>query len=247
MKIAILSDLHSNIEALAACRDHALAHGAERFICLGDCVGYGADPAATLDLLMSLPGIVCVLGNNDQYVVAPGLGDLPNEYIRHSADWTRARLRPEQLDFLGSLTYLHVEGGVTYVHASVNAPERWIYVLEASQARACLKAAVTDVVFIGHVHLPCVFEAVGRKGDITRRQPAAGETIQLRADRQYVVCVGSVGQPRDGDPRAGYVLYDSDARCITFERVSYDYATAARRIREAGLPVFFAERLESGR
>ncbi len=247
MQIAIISDLHSNLEALTACRDHALARGAERFICLGDCVGYGADPAATLDVLKALPGIICVLGNNDQYVVAPGLADMPNENIRLSSDWTRGRLRPEHFDYLGSLPYLHVDGDATYVHASVNSPERWTYVLEASQARTCLRAAVTDVVFIGHVHIPCVFEAAGSRGEVTRQLPAAGQALQLRTDRQYVVCVGSVGQPRDGDPRACYVLYNNDARSITFERVAYDQAAAARRIRESGLPVFFAERLESGR
>jgi diadenosine tetraphosphatase ApaH/serine/threonine PP2A family protein phosphatase len=247
MKIAILSDLHSNLGALTACRDHALARGAGRFVCLGDCVGYGADPAATLDLLVSLPGVLCVLGNNDEYVASPGVGEFPNEYVRRSAEWTRARLRPDQLAYLGSLTYLQVEDGVTYVHASVNSPERWSYVLEPAQARACLKAAVTDVVFFGHVHLPYVFEATDRRSDITRRSPAAGETVRFQTGRQYVVCVGSVGQPRDGDPRACYVLYDSDARTITFERVTYDHAAAAHRIREAGLPAFFAERLESGR
>ena len=199
MKIAIISDLHSNLEALSACRARALALGAERFVCLGDCVGYGADPAATLDLLRSLPGLVTVLGNNDEYVVAPGLGEVPSELVRYSAEWTRRQLTPAQLDYLGSLTYLHVHEGVTYTHASVHDANRWPYVLEPAQARACLKAAVTDIVFIGHVHIPYVFEMAGRGGAATRRRPWAGECVALQPGAGYVICVGSVGQPRDGD------------------------------------------------
>jgi len=245
MKIAIISDLHSNLEALTAVRDHALACGVERFICLGDSVGYGADPGATLDLLIALPGLVSVVGNNDEYVVTPGLGEIPNEWIRSSAEWTRRQLTTAQLDWLGSLTYLHVEGDVTYTHASVNQPNRWPYVTEPAQARACLKAAVTDVVFIGHVHIPYVFEMAGQKGEVTRHLATADEQISFRAGSRYVVCVGSVGQPRDGDPRASYVIYDTGSRAVRFARVEYDRQAAAAKIRRAGLAPLFADRLES--
>ena len=246
MKIAIISDLHSNLEALSACRARALALGAERFICLGDCVGYGADPVATVDLLLTLPGLVTVLGNNDEYVVAPGLGKVPSEQVRHSAEWTRRQLTPAQLDYLGSLTYLHVHDGITYAHASVHDSNRWPYVLEPAQARACLKAAVTDVVFIGHVHIPYVFEMAGRRGEVTRRGPQAGDCVVLQPGFRYVICVGSVGQPRDGDSRACFAMYDSSARSVCFERVTYDHAQAASKIRSVGLARFFAERLERG-
>ncbi|HCU54377.1 MAG TPA: metallophosphatase family protein [Gammaproteobacteria bacterium] len=247
MKIAIISDLHSNLEALTAVRDHALARNVGRFICLGDCVGYGADPAATLDLLLSLPGLVSVIGNNDEYVVAPGLGEFPNEWIRQSAEWTRRQLCKAHFDWLGSLTYLHVEDGVTYTHASAHDSNRWPYVTDVSQARACLKVAITDVVFIGHVHIPYVFEMAGHKGEITRHLAKAGDEVSFRAGSRYVVCVGSVGQPRDGDPRASYAIYDAGERSVRFERVSYDQHSAAGKIRNAGLASVFADRLYSAR
>ena len=247
MKIAIISDLHSNLEALTAVRDHALSCDVDRFICLGDFVGYGADPSATLDLLLTLPDLVCVVGNNDEYVAAPGLGELPNEMIRSSAEWTRRQLTAEQLEWLGSLTYLHVEDGVTYTHASAHESNRWPYVTEPVQARACLKAAITDVVFIGHVHIPYVFEMADHSSEVTRHTAKEGEVVSFRAGSRYVVCVGSVGQPRDGDPRSCYAIYDTDARSVRVERVAYDLHTAARKIRDAGLASVFADRLVNAR
>lgn len=247
MKIAILSDLHSNLEALTACRDRALAQGAERFICLGDCVNYGADPAPTLDMLLSLPGLVGVLGNNDEYIVAAGLADVPDANVHEATDWTRRQLTRAHIDYLGSLTYLHVEDGVTYTHASAHLSSEWPYVLETAQARDCLTAAVTDVVFIGHVHIPRLFEMRKGSREVTPRDLRAGETVRFQPGWRYVVNVGSVGQPRDGDRRASFVLYDDREKCFTLERVAYDYALSAEKIRAAGLPVFFAERLDQGR
>jgi diadenosine tetraphosphatase ApaH/serine/threonine PP2A family protein phosphatase len=247
MKTAIISDIHSNLEALTACRDHALAQGVERFVCLGDCVGYGADPGPTLDMLSGLPGLTAVLGNNDEYVIAPILEELPSANLRKSAEWTRRQLTPAHLAFLDSLNYVRVEGDVTYVHASALNPNEWPYVLKPSQARACLAAAVTDIVFIGHVHIPFVFEMTATHQGTMEYGPLDDSARPLHAGSRYVVCVGSVGQPRDGDRRACYVIHDTDARNIRFERVPYDHDAAARKIRAAGLPDFFAERLEQGR
>jgi diadenosine tetraphosphatase ApaH/serine/threonine PP2A family protein phosphatase len=247
MKVAIISDLHSNYEALRAVCDRAFARSVERFVCLGDCVNYGADPGPTLDLLLTLPGLVGVLGNNDAYVITPGLGETPRPLIREAAEWTRRQLKPAHLDYLGSLSYLHVKDGVTYAHASVNQPGEWPYVLEPAQARDCLAAAVTDVVFIGHVHIPCVFEMPKGGREVQQHDLGDGETVRFQPGRRYVVNVGSVGQPRDGDHRASFVMFDTQERSVTLERVAYNHASAARKIREAGLPAFFAERLEQGR
>jgi diadenosine tetraphosphatase ApaH/serine/threonine PP2A family protein phosphatase len=246
MKIAIFSDLHSNLEAFRACRDHALARGAERFVCLGDCVGYGADPVATLDMLRELPGLIAVLGNNDEYVVAPALMEFPSRAVRESVEWTRRHLSSEQIEFLDSLKYIRVEDGVTYVHASAHNPNEWPYILKPSQARACLASAVTDLVFVGHVHIPFLFEKTADDDGAMNRDPLPGQPYTLRRDASYVCCVGSVGQPRDGDSRACYVAFDNSTRTLTFERVSYDHERAAEKIRAAGLPELFAARLESG-
>jgi diadenosine tetraphosphatase ApaH/serine/threonine PP2A family protein phosphatase len=247
MKVAIISDLHSNFEAFRAVCERAFARGAERFVCLGDSVNYGADPAPTMDLLLTLPGLIGVLGNNDAYIVTPGLGEAPRPLIREAAEWTRRQLKPAHLDYLGSLPYLQVKDGVTYVHASVRQPGDWPYVLEPAQARDCLAAAVTDVVFIGHVHIPGMFEMQKGTRDARPRELVEGETFRFQPDWRYVVNVGSVGQPRDGDNRASFVIFDTGERTIVLERVSYNHASAARKIRDAGLPAFFAERLEQGR
>ncbi len=245
MKIAVLSDIHSNLEALTACRDRALAQGVERFVCLGDSVGYGPDPAATMDLLMSLPGLIAVLGNHDEHVVVEG-GSLPSPQVKQAVEWTRKQLRRDHLEYLGGLPYLHIENGVTYVHASAARPYEWIYLLSADQAKDCLEAAETPLVFIGHVHIPAMY-----------RQTRLGtaESVELEQDRVYalnpsqhhVVNVGSVGQPRDDDKRASFVIYDDVQNSVAFQRVGYDYSETGRKIRAAGLHPFFAERLALGR
>ena len=149
MKIAILSDIHGNLEALTACRDRALAHGVEQFVCLGDCVGYGPDPAATMDLLMSLPGLIAVLGNHDEHVIVES-GPLPSPQVTQAVEWTRRQLRREHLEYLGALPYQRIENGVTYVHASAARPYAWEYLLDAGQVWECMQAAETSLVFIGH-------------------------------------------------------------------------------------------------
>jgi len=245
MKIAIVSDIHSNLEALTACRDRALAQGVERFVCLGDCVGYGPDPAATMDLLMSLPGLVAVLGNHDEHVIVEG-DSLPSPQVKHAVDWTRKQLRREHLDFLGALPYLHIESGVTYVHASAARPYEWEYVLDLDQVRECMQAAETSLVFIGHVHAPALYRET-RANFAELVAPEEGQPFVLNPSQRYVVNVGSVGQPRDDDNRASFVVYDEAKNSILFERVSYDYSATGRKILSAGLHPFFAERLEAGR
>lgn len=245
MKIAILSDIHSNLEALTACRERALAHGVEQFVCLGDCVGYGADPAATMDLLLSLPGLVSVLGNHDEHMILEG-NTLPSPQVKQAVDWTRQQLRREHLDYLGALPYLRIERGVTYVHASAARPYEWDYLLDADQVWECMQAAETSLVFIGHVHVPSLYREV-RADSAELVVPQEGKAFALNPSRRYVVNVGSVGQPRDDDNRASFVIYDDERNSVTFQRVSYDYSVAGRKILAAGLHPFFAERLETGR
>jgi len=245
MKIAIFSDIHSNLEALTACRDRALASGVEQFVCLGDCVGYGADPVATMDLLLSLPGLVAVLGNHDEHIILE-MNTQPSPQVKQAVDWTRKQLRREHLDFLGALPYLHIERGATYVHASAAKPYEWNYLLDASQAWECMQAAETSLVFIGHVHVPALYREV-RADSAELVMPEEGKAFALNPRQRYVVNVGSVGQPRDDDNRASFVIYDERKNSVTFHRVPYDYSVAGRKILSAGLHPFFAERLASGR
>jgi diadenosine tetraphosphatase ApaH/serine/threonine PP2A family protein phosphatase len=244
MKRAILSDVHSNLEALTAVREHALAHGAARFICLGDCVGYGADPGPALDLLMGLPGLVCVRGNHDEALFTDtGRG---TSEIAQAIAWTRARLSAAQLAFLAQAPYVYQEGRATYAHASAHAPERWDYLYDAEQAGPCMQAAGRPLTFLGHTHTPKVFyETAG--GSLRELTPLPGEAIPLARHARYVINVGSVGQPRDGNSAACYVLYDEDAAEVTFHRLAYDTQAAGAKIRAAGLSTAFAERLAHGR
>jgi predicted phosphodiesterase len=245
MKIAILSDIHSNLEALTACRERALAHGVEQFVCLGDFVGYGADPIATMDLLLSLPGLIAVLGNHDEHMVVER-ESWPSPQVKQAVDWTRKQLRREHLDYLGALPYLRIERGVTYAHATAAHPYDWDYLLDAEKAWQCMQAAETSLVFIGHVHIPALYRET-RNDSAELVVPEEGKPFALNPSLRCVVNVGSVGQPRDDDNRASFVIYDEERNSVTYQRVSYDYSATGRKIMAAGLHSFFAERLESGR
>lgn len=245
MKIAILSDIHSNLEALERCLMHARGEGAERYVCLGDIVGYGADPAPVLERIMALPGLIAVRGNHDEALFHEASAFVPTG-VREAIRWTRAQLTEGQRRFLAGLPYVQEEGGVTYVHASCHNPAEWDYVYGSLQAAECLAAARTPLVFLGHTHLPRIFyETPG--GAVRELEPHAGEAIPLSPRARYVVSTGSVGQPRDGNPAACYVLYDSERREIAFHRLGYAIDRTAQKIIEAGLEPFFAARLAHGR
>lgn len=244
MKVAILSDIHSNLEALTACLAHAAREGAERFVCLGDSVGYGPDPRLALGLLMALPGLVAVKGNHDEALLAserPMPGD-----VADALAWTRRQLAPAQRAFLAGLPYLVREDRVAYVHASAVSPADWEYIESPERALACADAAGRPVVFFGHVHVPRVYyETPG--GRLRELVPEAGQAVPLSAHGRYVVNVGSVGQPRDGRTEACYVVHDRTAGTLVFHRVPYDYGETARKILARSLPVRFARRLSEGR
>jgi len=243
MRQAILSDIHSNIEALQACVNHARGEGATHFACLGDCVGYGADPVPTLDLLRSLPHLLLIRGNHDEALF---LENINAPGIRESLDWTCDQLTPAHFELLKSAPYVLTVGDATYAHASAHAPRQWDYLRQPEQIRACLAATPAHVIFIGHVHVPAVFYLT--TGDTLREHhPESGVPVPLSASCRYVVNVGSVGQPRDGKLAASYALYDSERAEVTIHRVPYDYMSAAKKILDAGLNARFAERLKEGR
>jgi diadenosine tetraphosphatase ApaH/serine/threonine PP2A family protein phosphatase len=244
VKTAILSDVHSNLEALERCCSHARAQGAQRFVCLGDIIGYGADPRAVLDLLMSLPGLVALRGNHDQALFRDP-GDHAPQAVRAALTWTRAQLSKTQLEFLATLPYLWREDGVTYAHASAEQPARWEYVRMPEQAERCLAAAGTPLVFIGHVHEPKIYYETAA-GALREFTPVRDQVIPLSGRSRYVVNVGSVGQPRDGDAASSYVLHDAAHSEVTFHRLAYDYHTTGRKIRAVGLSAYYADRLARG-
>jgi diadenosine tetraphosphatase ApaH/serine/threonine PP2A family protein phosphatase len=246
MRIALLADLHANREAVQACLDDARRVGAERYVFLGDLVGYGADPVWVVERVRAEVerGALTVRGNHDASVVDPLRAGL-NDDAQRVADWTRGQLDAEAIAFLAAMPLAHEEAGVLYVHANAYAPAGWDYLggrVEVGRSLAATDAALT---FCGHVHEPALWtlSGTGKLGVFT---PVAGTDIPLAGHRRWLAVVGSAGQPRDGDPAACWALFDAAARTLTWRRVPYDHASAAAKIRAAGLPERFAARLEAG-
>jgi diadenosine tetraphosphatase ApaH/serine/threonine PP2A family protein phosphatase len=251
MRYAILSDVHSNLEALTAVLDSLAPEHIDRYLCLGDTLGYGADPAPCLERLSAL-GAVIVAGNHD--LACLGAFDLQwfNDVARAAVIWTRGRLGPAELETIRRLPLTAIEGPFTLVHGTLTHPERFEYLLELAQAIDTLAACQTLVCLVGHTHLPYVVEFDLGRWRVTRALSKPGELSDVAyEDRpealRYLINPGSVGQPRDGDPRASCALVDTERRTASIRRVAYDVATAQRKIREAGLPEFLAQRLSIGR
>ncbi|MDH5180221.1 MAG: metallophosphatase family protein [Gammaproteobacteria bacterium] len=244
MKIAVISDIHSNLEALLACIKKANKARVEQFICLGDVVGYGPEPAETLEVLRSLPGFVMVRGNHEDALFTPYYKSL-RQHIRQSIDWTRDQLSAEQMAYLKQLPMQYELPGALMVHASAHKPERWSYVYNNEKAHKCIKASGKPITFIGHTHQPQIYFEMPN-GKIECLTPRAGVAIPLYQRGRYVINVGSVGQPRDENNAAGFVVYNTAEREVTFHRIAYEYRVTAQKILERGLPNLFAERLQAG-
>lgn len=247
MRLAILADVHANLEAFQACLAHARARRADRIVLLGDLVGYGADPAAVLDLAIEEVGrgALAILGNHDEAALADGACGM-NETAATAIAWTRGKLRPDHRRFLAALPLTAEEEGCLFVHADASAPGRWRYVTDAEAAQRSLDAAPAHATFCGHVHRPALY-SLGETGKLTPFRPVADAPVPLSRGRRWLAVLGAVGQPRDGNPAACYVMLDLQPMQATWHRVPYDVAGAAAKIRAAGLPLALAERLAVGR
>jgi diadenosine tetraphosphatase ApaH/serine/threonine PP2A family protein phosphatase len=246
VRLAIFADIHANRQAFGACLDAARAHGAERMVLLGDYVGYGADPEWSVDTVMGLvdAGALAVRGNHDNAI---GSGsESMNAEAQAAIEWTRGRLGVAQRRFLAELPLTLAEDARLYVHSEASNPARWRYVQGAVDAARSMIATTAHVTFCGHIHLPALY-SMSSTAKMTSFVPIAGVPVQLLKGRQWLAVLGSVGQPRDGNPAACFVLFDTSSCEITYCRVPYDVETAARRIRENGLPLWLADRLAIGR
>jgi diadenosine tetraphosphatase ApaH/serine/threonine PP2A family protein phosphatase len=248
MKLALLSDLHANARALEACLAHAQAQGANQWALLGDLVGYGPEPEAVVAQCqrMAEAGATVLRGNHDAMAVTPPVP--ASRQGEFTARWTHERLSEADRQWLASLPLTVRLESVMVVHASVNEPEQWRYVEDEGSAARSLQAATDqypEVRFVmgGHVHHQTLYYR-GQGGQLMRFTPVPGVPIPVPAHRRWIATVGSVGQPRDGDTRAGYALLDHQ---LTFWRVRYDHVAAAHAVRAAGLDEALARRLESGR
>ena len=247
MRYAVLSDVHSNLEALSAVLADAASQGALGILCLGDAVGYGADPAPCVDLLGERSTRM-VAGNHEHGSL--GLLDVRwfHPAARAAALWTRERLGADHQSFLTGLPLASTLGEATCVHASPRRPEEWDYLLSAEDGFQAFGDFATRLCFVGHSHRPGVW-SLGSSGPWYEDLAGAAfhdHRIPFHDGRRYIINVGSVGQPRDRDPRAAYVLWDEDERSVRLRRVTYDHKAAAAKILRAGLPRALADRLALG-
>jgi diadenosine tetraphosphatase ApaH/serine/threonine PP2A family protein phosphatase len=246
VRLAFFADIHANRQAFAACLDAARANGAERFICLGDYVGYGADPEWTVETVMGLveQGALAVRGNHDTAIGSSA--ESMNAEAQAAIEWTRGRLSAPERRFLSELPLTRQEDDRLYVHSDASQPARWRYVRSAADAGRSLIATDAHISFCGHIHRPALY-SMSVTGKMTSFIPISGVKVQLLPGRRWLAVLGSVGQPRDGDPAACFAMFDTASHEITYCRVPYDVDAAAARIRENGLPPSLADRLVVGR
>ncbi len=240
MRYAIVSDVHGNLEALRA----VLADAAPRtdgVVCLGDSVGYGADPAACLELLDRRAR--AIVAGNHEHGVAGLLGlEWFNRWARAAAEWTRERLDDDHRAWLAALPLVHLLEDATLVHASPVEPDEWDYLVGPDDGLAAFPHFATRWCFVGHSHVPAAW-SLGSSGPEFEPRPTV---VLAEAGRRYIVNVGSVGQPRDRDPRAAYGVWDVEAGRVEIRRVPYELEAARAKIVAAGLPRFLADRLAAG-
>jgi diadenosine tetraphosphatase ApaH/serine/threonine PP2A family protein phosphatase len=244
--IAVLSDIHANREAYEACLAAAREAGAERFVILGDIVGYGADPEWCVEKTVELQaaGAIVIRGNHDQ--AASQDHQSMTETARLAIEWTRNQLGDAARRFLGALPMSAEEDDRRYVHADASAPSQWNYVLDANAARRHFSACRAKISFCGHTHRPQLY-CLSAADKVTAFTPNASAPIVLTPQRQWLAVIGSVGQPRDGNPAAAYALYETTTRALRFMRTAYDIDAAVAKLCAAGLPESLATRLKTGR
>jgi len=238
MIYAIISDIHANLEALEVCLKEIDKIKPDRLICLGDLVDYCAQPNEVVEKVKSSCDVV-ILGNHDEaqfnHSLADGFSD--NAYI--SSLHTREVIKPEFIEYFKTLPYTHSENDLLFVHGSPNLPEEYDYVLDTYDAEinfACFKERIC---FIGHSHLPVIFEE--REGRINISSP-----VNLNKEFKYIINIGSVGQPRDRNPKLSFGIYDTDKLEFSLIRLDYDVKSASEKIINEGLPEFLAQRLYFG-
>jgi diadenosine tetraphosphatase ApaH/serine/threonine PP2A family protein phosphatase len=243
MRIAILSDIHANIEALRQVDAAVAGMGVGGVVCLGDVVGYGASPNECCERVRALAPVT-LLGNHDAAV--SGRMDYRYYYdaARQALDWTAATLDPEHRAWLRALPYTHRQGEIGFSHGSPILPAEfeYIFAIEQAQELAAHFERLPAVTFIGHSHL-CKAFAMGARGEV---EDAWAPRIALDSRRKYVISVGSVGQPRDYDSRACFVTYDLASRVVDYHRVPYDIEASAQKIFDADLAFNFGRRLFLG-
>jgi predicted phosphodiesterase len=240
MKYAILGDIHANLEALETILQDAQQERVTHYACVGDIVGYAANPKECMEIIRHLDCPV-VKGNHDEYA---SMDDDCVNFRPMAADairWTRKQLNEEERQWLRDLKFVRFVESFTIVHATLDMPHKWGYVMDKLAAASSFSYQSTAVCFYGHTHQPCAFirDGVVRGGQF--------EKIKVEPGKKYFINIGSVGQPRDGNPLASYATYDLNSNVITLKRLNYDIKKAQQKILDVGLPDKCATRLEIGK
>ena len=241
MKYAVIGDIHSNLEALNAVLEDAKQQNVDEYVSVGDIVGYNANPRDCLQKLRDM-GCLMVKGNHDHYCSTDTVLNGFNPLAANVIKWTREQISDEEKQFLSELPYKRRVANFTLVHSTLDMPEKWGYVFDRYEADANFTYQRTAVCFYGHTHVPLAFER-DESGDVSQGRYSK---IKIEVGRKYFVNIGSVGQPRDCDPRASYGIYDLDKREVELRRIEYDLEKAQAKILAAGLPKDLALRLEVG-
>ena len=243
MKYAIISDIHSNLEAFQKVIDAIKEEKVDRYLFAGDIVGYGANPSECIKELKKLD-CVRIAGNHDWGTVELTSIEDFNQYAQEAIKWTIEKLSEKDREFLRTLPLVQKIDDITLVHATLQRPEKWDYIRSTFQAHKSVEIQETSILFAGHSHVPITFfEPSGVKGPIRFTKE---EKIQIQEGYKYFINVGSVGQPRDGNPKSAYAIYDKENRTLEIKRIEYDIKTTQEKIFEAGLPRILGERLEHG-
>jgi predicted phosphodiesterase len=243
MVYGLISDIHGNAEALEAVLSEL--EGVEGFLCLGDIVGYGADPSACLERVRELRNLTCIAGNHDRAAI--GRYDLNwfNPLARAAIEWTGQQLTPEEQGYLASLSLRESIEDAKAVHGSF--PEPMGYIMTRQEARECFDAVLGPLVFVGHTHVAEYYRVLHDTQLPEQVSLFSGGQISLEPQVRYIVNPGAIGQPRDGNPAASFGVWDPGARTVETRRVSYDLERAQEKMRRAGLPDYLIARLGSGR
>lgn len=239
MKYAIISDVHANLEAVQACFREIEKLKVDRVICLGDLVDYCAEPNEVITLIKNNCDVV-ILGNHDEAQYHHYIADRFREFAKISSVHTRGVLDPANLDYIKTLQLRHSENDLLFVHASPLESSGYHYVLDEEAASVNFAAFKENICFIGHSHRPVVYEISSGGVKTSTEEP-------LNKDNRYIINVGSVGQPRDGNKNLSFGLFDCESRQYTNKRVDYDRASASIKIYKEGLPVSLAARILVGK
>ena len=240
MRIALFGDIHANLEALEAVLADAAGQGVTDYVCTGDIVGYNADPSACLEIIRAMT-CPTVKGNHDEDASGNHSLETMNPVAAAALEWTRQQLTAEQRQWLTRLRMVRQVSDFTVVHSTLDQPTHWNYVTNRFDAMSNFSYQFTQVCFHGHTHVPRVYA----KSD--KVEELAADSIIIEDGTKYFINIGSVGQPRDGDWRACYAIFDLDHRMVVYRRVEYDISKTQEKIIAAGLPQMLAERIQEGR